>query len=256
MSLQIGSAVGGAVDRLVSRTGGALLVSYSVLVIAIQVSMNTAIAQLYRQMGFTEAATLLPLALDIPLGVAVGSIFVAMLLSTYLSVVGVRTFVADAQESFPAGALTRNVPLAVLNVLVGGVVYGLAVFVGSLLLLVPGIFLYVVLIFMVPYIAVEDRNFVTALRESYRLSEGNRVALFALLVLVVAVSGVFGGIVGAGAFLLSPSLSQLLITLVQAPTSLFSLAVISVAYSQLREGESDSGVTPGPSEDTGATTAL
>jgi hypothetical protein len=257
MSLQIGAAVSGAFDRLVSRTGAVLLVSYSVLMVAMQSMVNTVFAALYRQAGFDAAVDVLPLVLDLPLGLAAGGVILASIVSLYLSIVAVRTFVADAQASFPADALTRNVPLAVLNLLVGGLVYGLLVFVGSLLLIVPGIFLYVVLIFMVPAIAVEDRNFVAAMRESYRLTGGNRIALFGLLVLVVGVSGVVGGVVGLGSTLLLPaSLAQLGITLVQAPVSLLSLAVISVAYGQLREADSGSGVEPGSSEDTGAATAI
>ncbi|WP_284007295.1 hypothetical protein [Haloarcula pelagica] len=256
MSLQIGPVVSGAFDRLVSRTGAILLLSYAVLMLAIQSMVNTVFAALYRQAGFDAAVEVLPLVLDIPLGLAAGGVLVASVLSAYLSIVAVRTFVAGTRESFPADALTRNVPLAVLNLFVGGLVYGVLVFAGSLLLLVPGLFLYVALVFMVPYVAVEDRNFVAALRRSYALTAGNRIALFGLLVLLVAVGAVFGGMVGFGASLLLPAaLAQLAITLVQAPVSLVSLAVISVAFRQLRDAETGDS-RPGTPDDSGTAAAL
>jgi hypothetical protein len=257
MSLQIGSVLSGALDSLVSRTGAALLGIYTVLMIATQSVVNTVLADVYAQAGLEAAVQMLPLVLEIPTSLAAGGVLVVSLLSVYLSIVAVRTFVADAQDSFPGDAFTRNVPMAVLNLLIGGLIYGVLVFAGSLLLVIPGVFLYVTLIFMVPFIAVEDRNFVAALTESYRLTAGSRLAIFGLLVLVVAISAVLGGVAGfVSVLLLPPSLAQLGITLVQAPASLVSLAVISVAFRQLRDAETG-GSQPGTPDETGAaTTAL
>ncbi|MFC6975377.1 hypothetical protein ACFQL1_13130 [Halomicroarcula sp. GCM10025709] len=255
MSLQIGPVVSGAFDRLVSRTGAILLLSYAVLMLAIQSMVNTVFAALYRQAGFDAAVEVLPLVLDIPLGLAAG-VSSSPACSRRISRSSPFGPSSPARGSFPADALTRNVPLAVLNLFVGGLVYGVLVFAGSLLLLVPGLFLYVALVFMVPYVAVEDRNFVAALRRSYALTAGNRIALFGLLVLLVAVGAVFGGMVGFGASLLLPAaLAQLAITLVQAPVSLVSLAVISVAFRQLRDAETGDS-RPGTPDDSGTAAAL
>jgi len=255
MALQISSALSEAGHRLVSRTGAILLGAFLVLMIGFQSMLNTLIAVVYADMGFEEISSALPLVLDLPLSVAGAGVALGTILSAYLSIVAFRTFIAGARDSFPDDAFTRNVPLAMVNLAVGGFVYGLLVFVGSLLLLVPGIFAYVVFIFMAPYIIDEDRNFVSALKASYRLTEGERLPLFGLLVIVVAGAGLVGGVVGfVGALALPGAFSQLLTVLIQIPVSLYVTAVMAVAFQQLRD---DDGTAPSsPSGvDTPSTTA-
>ena len=255
MALRIGSTLQEAGYRLFSRTGAILLAAFFALMIGFQALINTIVAISFTRLGFGEATAALPLTLDIPLSVAGAGVAVGSVVSLYLTIVSFRTFVAGARDSFPDGAFTRNVPLAMVNVLVGGIVYGLLVFIGSLLLLIPGIFAYVVFIFMMPYIIVEDRNFVAALKESYRLTEGDRVALFGLLFIVIAAAALVGGIVGlVGALALPQSATQLPTVVIQPLVSLYSTAVIAVAFEQLRETD---GIPPSaPSEDGKPTTAL
>jgi len=245
MSLQLGRALSEGATQLVSRTGAMLLGTYAVLIGTILPLSNTMFVRLYERAGLTTAAEALPLALDVSLSVAVAGYLGVALASTYVSVVAIRTFVAGARESFPDGAFTRNVPLAIVNVVVGGVAYSVLVTLGTLALVVPGIIAYVAFVFMVPYIAVEDRNFVAALRESYRLSKGHWLLLFALVVIVVAAASVVGGVGGlAAALLLPPAAGQLALVLVQAPVSVYVLAVIAAAFNQLRGDAEPSESTP------------
>jgi hypothetical protein len=246
MSLQIGPALRAGATQLCSRTGAILLAGYLVLMAAFLTASNTLVAALYRQIGLSEGATALPLVLDIPPSVAAGAYLAGIVAAAYHSLVAVRTFVAGARGSFPAGAFTRNVPLGMANVLVGGIAYGLLVAIGSVALVVPGVVAYVAFVFMLPYVAVEDRNFVGALRGSYRLSKGHWLLLFVLVVIVVSMASLLGGVAGLlSALLLPPMLAQLAIVVVQAPASLYTLAVVAAAFNQLRDDEADpSGATP------------
>jgi len=246
MSLQLGDALREGARNLRSRTGAVLLGTYVALMGAFLTVSNTLIAALYRTVGLAEVADALPLVLDVPLAVAGGGYLLGIVVATYHSLVAIRTFVADAGDSFPAGALTRNVPLAILNVLVGGIVYGLLVTVGTIALVVPGVVAYVAFLFMLPYIAVEDRNFVGALRSSYRLSKGHWPMLFALVVIVVSAASLLGGVVGLlSALALPPAVGQVAIVVVQAPASLYTVAVVAAAFNQLRDSETDpSGAVP------------
>jgi len=255
MALQIGSTLEEAGYRLFSRTGAILLAAFLALLLSFQALFNTILATTYTRLGYGEIAAALPLTLDIPLSVAGAGIAVGFVVSLYLTIVSFRTFVVSARESFPDGAFTRNVPLAMVNVFVGGIVYGLLVFFGSLLLLIPGIFAYVAFIFMVPYVIVDDRNFVAALKQSYRLTEGDRLTLFGLLFIVIATAALVGGAVGlVGALALPQPASQLPTVVIQPLVSLYSTAVIAVAFEQLRETD---GMPPSaPSEDGTPTTAL
>ncbi|EMA34319.1 glycerophosphoryl diester phosphodiesterase membrane domain-containing protein [Haloarcula japonica] len=255
MALQIGSALEEAGYRLFSRTGAILLVAYFALMASFQALFNSAIATTYTRMGYSEIAAAMPLTFDIPLTVAGVGIAITSVVSLYLTVVSFRTFVAGTRTSFPAGAFTRNVPLALVNVFVGGIVYSLLVFIGSILLIIPGIFAYVAFIFMMPYIITEDRNFIAALKESYRLTEGDRLALFGLLLIVGAAAAVVGGILGfVGSLALSWPTSQLASVVVQPLASLYGTAIIAVAFEQLRTAD---GQPPSaPSEDDTTLTAL
>lgn len=236
MSLQIGAALHSGATALLSRTGGILFGLYTVLMAGLVSVSNTMVVRLYERAGLAEAASAVPLLIDVALPVAVAGYLLLTLVATYLSVVATRTFVAGATSAFPDDAFTRNVPLAVLNVVVGGIAYSIILLLGTVALVVPGIIAYIALIFMVPYIAVEDRNFVDALRASFTLSRGNWLALFVLLVIPIAAAGIVGGIGGAVSSLLLPqAVGQLVLALVQAPVSLYLLAVIAAAFDQLRD---------------------
>jgi len=242
MSLQIGPALRSGADKLLSRTGAILLAAYIALTAAILPLSNTMIVRIYETAGLTEATGAIPLALGVPLSVAVGGYLLGAVVGAYLSVVGMRTFVDGDGGQFPSGAFTRNVPLALVNVLVGGFVYFLLMTVGFVLLVVPGIIAYVAFLFMLPYVAVEDRNFVGALRSSYRLSRGNWLMLFVLVVLVFAVASVLGGLGGlVSGLLLPPAAGQLVSVALTSPVSLFSLAVIAAAFEQLRAADGTDG---------------
>lgn len=228
-----------------SRTGAMLLGAYVALLAALLAFSNTLIVGLYEMAGLTAAATAIPLTLDVPLSVAAAGYLAGLPVSAYLSVVAVRTFVDGDGERFPSGAFTRNAPLATANVVVGGLVYGLAVALGSLALLVPGVIAYVSFIFMLPYVALEDRNFVDALRSSYRLSRGNWLEVFAVVVIVVSVAGAVGTVGGVASLFLPPTAGQIALVVVQSPVSLYVLAVIAAAFEQLRaEGVDSDGSTP------------
>jgi membrane-anchored glycerophosphoryl diester phosphodiesterase (GDPDase) len=135
----------------------------------------------------------------------------------------------------------------VANVAVGGIAFGLVVFLGTLLLVVPGVVAYVGLLFMLQYVAAEDENFVTAMRRSWRLTKGSRIRVF-LLVLVllgvvfvvtflvnVVVGTALGVAFGAG----TSGLVSLAVGTVNVVSTLYLLAVLSDAFVQLRDG-------PGP----------
>lgn len=255
MALQIGSAIEEAGYRLFSRTGAILLVAFFALMASFQALFNSILATTYARMGYGEIAPALPLTFDIPGTVAGAGIAVSSVVSLYLTIVSFRTFVAGARTSFPEGAFTRNIPLAMVNAFAGGIAYGLLVFIGSILFLIPGIFAYVAFIFMMPYIIIEDRNFIAALKESYQLTEGDRLTLFGLLLIVGAAAAVVGGIIGfVGSLALSGPVSQLPTIIIQPLASLYGSAIIAVAFEQLRtaDGRSPSA----PSEDDTSMTAL
>ena len=165
---------------------------------------------------------------------AVGALvsLLAGLATIVLTIGALRTFVSDETERLPTEHFTRNVVWPGLNFLVGTIVFGVAVALGFVFLVVPGIFLLVALAFWTVYVAVEDRNFVAAMQDSWGLTRGHRLRLFllgvAVAVVALVVSAVFGvaGIVGGVVGVIVTQIGSAL-------TTVFTLATLAAAYEQL-----------------------
>lgn len=241
MSLQIAAALRGGLDRLVSRTGGLLTIAYALVYVVYQASFNGIVARVYEQYGIDTAGSLQPAAGG-PLWLQGAAVLACLLALSYLTIVAIRTFVAESRGSFPEGAFSDGIAWALVNLAVGGIVFTLLYWIGLVALVLPGLFVAVSFLFMPIYIAVEGDHFVDALRHSWGLATDNRLRIFGLLLVLFAIGGVLGGIVGFGSAMIaivggSPGLFSLLLIVLIAPVSLFGLAVTADAYEQLREDD-------------------
>jgi len=253
MSLQLGRALKRGAGLLVSRAGAVVLAAYAATMLVYQLSFNTLLQPLLA--GLTppgvESATAGLVTLPIPGVVAGGLVALALLAAAVISVVAIRTFVAGERARVPRRFLTERMPFAVANVAVGGIAFALVVALGTILLVVPGIVAYVGLLFMVQFVAVENVNFVTAMRRSWRLTKGNWIRLFVLVAVLVAaifvatfvVTFALGVVLPAG----SGGITGIVVAMVNVVATLYLLAVLSDAFVQLRDGT-------GPSRGTRPTT--
>jgi MFS family permease len=183
---------------------------------------------------------------------AVGLLSLAVaVLSLVVVIAALRVFVTDDTETVPAEAFTRRMGWAWLNSVVGAVVFGIAVALGFLAFVVPGFFLLVALAFWTVFVAVEDRNFLAAMRDSWALTRGSRLSLFALgvvtFVVTLAVSIAFGvlGVVGGPAALVFTQAAS-------AVTTVFGLAVLATAYTTLTAESEASPESPATDTDADA----
>jgi len=255
MSLPIGTALKDGFFKVASRAGAILIAAYLVVNVAYLMGVSSTIQAYAIQNGGT-ATEAVPLAVDLPLAVGGALLAVSLFLLLYLPIVAIRTFVADERESIRNEHLTGGVLFALLNLIVGGIVYGIAVTIGLILLVVPGIYVMVVLAFMQIYIVAEGDNFVAAMRKSWRLTEGSRLSLFLLGAVVVGISFGLGAVLGIGTFVVAlAGVNQAVLTVTQivitVPVSLYTLAVLASAFNLLRAndrglggGESTTADTP------------
>ncbi|MFB6301412.1 MAG: hypothetical protein ABEH78_00910 [Haloferacaceae archaeon] len=164
----------------------------------------------------------------------IGAVFA--LLSAFLTVGALRIFLTDEREHLPTEAFTRRIGWVLLNVVIGGIVFGLAVAIGLVLLIVPGVFLMVALAFWTVVVVDEDTSFVTGFRRSWRLTSGRRLRLFLLglvvLVIVFVVNLAFGAIGGLLGFF-TPVLGVVVGQIGGAFTTVFTWAALAAAYRQL-----------------------
>ena len=239
MALQLIDAITDGTRRVLTRTGGILLV----LLLAQQLLLVTSINTLLAAEIPPEAADVIGLTIPVS-----GTVAGAILLGTFVFsgvyfVVLSRAFARPLPQlsSFPTELYTRRVGRATLSTLVGGIAVFLAIMIGFVLFFLPGLFLAVCFLFVIFAVGVEDRGVLGALKRSWSLSKGNRLRLVA----IVLISGIVGAFVGvvptlfqlAGASALGDVASVLLNSILFT----FVYGITAAAYLQLTEGEGDLG---------------
>ena len=250
MALQLIDAITDGTRRVLTRTGGLLLV----LFVAQQLLFVTALNTLLAAELPPEAADVIGLTVPIS-----GTVAGAVLLGTFVFsglyfVVLSRAFARPLPQlsSFPRELYTRRVGRATLSMLVGSIVVFVAVMTGFVFLFLPGLFLAACFLFFIFTVGVEDRGVFGALKRSWSLSKGNRLRL----VVIVLVSGIVGAFLGtvptlfqlAGASALGDVVSVLLNSLL----FIVIYGITATAYLQLADGEGGlGGPRSSPSTSTG-----
>lgn len=217
------------------------MLAYMTLGLLWQITFYSAFVTWLQQSAPSISEVALP-TIETPLFVSGGAALLSLLSLQYLTIIAIRTFVGGHSRSIPTDYFTRNIVFVLVNSIVGGIVFGLLVFVGSLLLVVPGIIAYVAFIFMMMYLAVEDENFITALRGSWNLTRGRWLRLFALLFILVVGISITSGILSAlTTFIAAAAGRQALGTLasgvITLPFSLLTLGILAEAFNQLRNAQ-------------------
>ncbi|GAA0523889.1 hypothetical protein SAMN04488066_106137 [Halorubrum aquaticum] len=217
------------------------MVAYLIIGAAWQIPFYSAVVTGLEQSGTPTENVALP-SIDAPLAVSVSAAILMLLGLQWLTVVTIRTFVGGHTRAIPSEYYTRNIVPVLLNSLVGGLIYGVLMFVGSVLFVIPGIIAYVAFIFMIVYVAVEDKNFIAGFRDSWQLTRGHWLRLFGLLLVVVAGIGLISGVLTAITSLVvgaiaGQAMGILLSGVVGLPFSLLILATLAEAFTQLRESQ-------------------
>lgn len=238
MTLRIGSSLSGGIGRVLTRNGLVLVVAALAVGLPWTVAFNSLFVQWLGGMGLDAdtAATGMP-TVALPTAVLAALGVLLLLVFVWLNVVAIRTFVSGRADGIPREFLTRRIGWVLVNSFVAGILVSLAVGIGTILLLVPGIIAYVALVFTPLFVAVDDENAVTALRKSWRLTRGNWIRLFVLLLVLFVVVGL-----GSAAFNFAVTLlagpanpaGQLVTSAVSYLVSFLTLGVLAEAFTQLR----------------------
>ncbi|PSQ56787.1 hypothetical protein BRD22_04610 [Halobacteriales archaeon SW_8_68_21] len=234
MSLQIGATISNGLRRVANRNGLLLVLASVVLGTAWQVAFNSAVAAALP----SEIAGELAPAVNGPLPVLVALAVATFLLLPVLSIAAVRTFVAGETDRIPREFFTRRMVWVVANLVVGGLAFSVLLMIGTLLLVIPGIVVYVSLLFMTVFVAVEDENFVAAMRDSWQLTRGSWLRLFGLLLVVIVPFTVAATALSTGlavAFGSTSAVPTLVTVALSMPFSVVILGVLAEAFVRLRD---------------------
>lgn len=263
MTLDISTALRGGFRRTFTPAGLSLAVVFVLVGIASAVASQTLLADVFdslieimrSQQGpgddeFTRqeirmTASLLrgrtPLALPIPLSVA-GLLFVlSAVFAEVARLVTARVAFDEGGADAGGGRLRRNLGRATLNGIVGGIVVDVVIVLGGIVGLVGiviggvvvALFLAMSFLFLRQEIAIEDKNFVDAMTDSWTLAKGNRLELFTLVFVVVIAVGVVSAILTAVFGVVDPTVGVAVGLLVGGLTAVFGTAVVTRAYAQL-----------------------
>jgi len=122
------------------------------------------------------------------------------------------------------------------------VLAGLGIFLGLLLLIVPGLILLTWWAFIAPAIVLENRGVIESFGRSKQLVEGNGWNVFGILIITWLLTGVVSGVIGAIFTPLPDYLSQYFGNLIGgAIAAPFSALAVTLLYFRLAEAE-----TPAP----------
>ncbi|MEK7106915.1 MAG: hypothetical protein AAB899_01890 [Patescibacteria group bacterium] len=158
---------------------------FFIQVMVVQVLLTWAINVLSAQFSDGSALSFIGTALRIALSMLLSMGVTALLLKAH-----------DAVESAALEDLWHPRPF--WQYLGAGLLYGLGIFVGIILLIIPGII--VLLTYQFASYVVVDRNFgpIKALKESARITRGHRLELLLLflLVLILNIAGLLALVVG------------------------------------------------------------
>lgn len=237
MALQIRRALGNGVTKTLTRAGLGFIVLLGIAQIVFLASTNTLteafLAGLNLPAGATQSSTSIPLSLPVSATVAGVLAFVVLLVFQVITVVLIRVMVAD-QQTITHESYTRRMGWVVLNSIVAGIIVGVLTMIGFVLLVIPGLFLTVSLLFTTVYIADEDEGFISAIRDSWSLASGNRWRLFglylAVMILFMIISFASEFAVPSGS-----ALSQVITAVLTTILIVYLMAVLTDAYRQLRD---------------------
>ncbi len=251
MSLNIGSALSEGLDRTLSRNGLVLFLLTGIVGLISVVLSQTQLRSQFQQLGATNPELLRqlqelpffasqftpPYPLALPISGTLAQVLSLLMAfpNEIVLLIAARTFVSEQTSGLFEP--TRNLPLATLNAVIGGIVVIVLVSIGTLLLVLPGLFLAVSFLFFREEVAVEDKNLIDAITDSYALVKGDRFAVFGLM-LVLAVIGLVVNLVTG----VVPGVAGTLVSVVVgAALTVFSAAVVAQAYRQLVDSKRGAG---------------
>lgn len=138
------------------------------------------------------------------------------------------------------GQIFRRVSPSILPLLVAGLLAGIAIAIGLLLLVVPGLFLLTIWAVIAPVIVIEKRGALESFGRSRELVRGHGWTVFAIVVITGLLSGIASGLLQA-AFSFLPRFLEILVggTIAQAVVAPFVAIALAITYFRLRDVHAD-----------------
>jgi hypothetical protein len=130
-------------------------------------------------------------------------------------------------------------------VVVTGIIAGIAIGIGLLLFIVPGLILLTIWAMLIPAIVIEGCSVTQSFGRSREIVRGHGWSVFGLVVVTILISAVVSGVVGGLAAALPDLLAAWVGPVVSnSLTAPFTAAVLTTAYFRLTEGRERPALAP------------
>jgi hypothetical protein len=161
-------------------------------------------------------------------------------------VVSLVNDVRDGKQDFTVGELLRSASHAILPLIGNGILFGIAVGIGLLLLIVPGLFLLTIWAVVAPAIVIERCGVIEAFGRSHELVRGHGWTVFGALVvawLILLGLGIIAAAIGAGiGDVVGAIILSIIASTLAAP---FAALVASVLFFELGGGRAAAAAPAG-----------
>lgn len=237
MSLSIRQALGRGTRRTLSVSGLVLFVTMIVYQVVFVGSLNTVVVNSLPPNTSPADVGSVGFSFPISTGLAAAIGIISMLFGIAIFLVATRLLSRElsALGSIPLSLISHRFGWAFLSTLAISVVLAIVIPIGLLFLVVPGLFLAVSFQFAVFAVGVEDSGPVAGLRRSWELASGNRLRLFALLVLVTILS-IITSIPGTVVSVADPTAGQLVSLVTSSVVLIVLYGILADTFVQLRDG--------------------
>ena len=147
--------------------------------------------------------------------------------------------ILDGRRDHTVGSLMRSAASVLGPLLVAGILAGIAIGIGLLLLIVPGLFLLTIWAVLAPVIVIERRDAISAFGRSRELVRGSGWQVFGVIVVLFLLQFVVTAVIQALANSVADSVvgfsvADLLVRLLVAPLSALAAAVLYFELKALR----------------------
>lgn len=133
-----------------------------------------------------------PMAIDIPVTMSLPFFLTSSILGAIAGVGLIRTYLYGREKPFNRRLFTEGVIRPSLNIIAGNIFFLLAVAIGWVLFIVPGVFVFISLFFWFFYTVDRDLSFYSAMISAWKDSRGQRIRISGLLISVFVFLGMFG----------------------------------------------------------------
>lgn len=251
MALAIRSVLADGLYRTFARNGLILIGGTFLANVVFQVGFTSLIfeeflaiweefLQEYPEFGdaVTDPSEIFPLAVAMPDGLALALLVIGVVLGVVVLAVAVRIFYSDETERIPTSYVTDDIAWVTVNLFVGSLIFGLLWLLGLVLLVVPGIIVFVLLVYYIAGVAVEGRSFIDAMARSWSVTRGNRIRVFLLFFayfVILMLAGIAFGMVTTFVAVVNPLLGELVSLATNSIVIVYFAAVVAISFRRLVE---------------------